>query len=295
MVKKMNFCIVGGDIRQIFLSESLIADGHNVRLYGYSPRKINADIKIEKDIDETIEKSDFVILPIPSSRDGKTLNSPLSNEEINLDDKLADKLKDKIVFCGGAKIFYELGEKWKNINFKDYALREDFAILNAVPSAEGAIQIAINESDKTISSGKFLVIGFGKLGKVLSKILKAMGAEVTVSARSASDIAWIESLGYEAAETNNLPWILDYDLIFNTVPHKIFDRNNLLKCAPGTKIIDLASKPGGVDVDLAEFLDIKVIHALGLPGKFSPKTSGEIIKKIIYKILEEEKLWKKSE
>jgi Glutamyl-tRNA reductase len=293
MNKKINFCVIGGDARGLFMAEALMKDGHNVKIYGYSQKKIRTKIKPEKDIDTAIHDSDFVILPVPVTRDGKTLNAPFFDTKVNLDDEFTRKLETKTIFCGGFGDFLSAEQQWKNLHIIDYASREDFAILNAVPTAEGAIRLAMQEYEGTIDSGNFLVVGFGRIGKILAKNLKNMGGKVTVSARSASDLAWIQALGYEPIETNNLPEFLDYDVIFNTVPYKIFDRDNLLKCSEGVKIIDLASSPGGVELDIADFLDIKVISALGLPGKFSPKTAGEIIKKTIYKIMKEEGLWKK--
>ncbi len=294
MTEKTNFCVIGGDARGIFMAESLIKDGHNVKIYGYSQKKTGAKITPKKDIDLALDNSDFIILPVPVTRDGKTLNAPLFDSKIDLDDEFRKKLETKNIFCGGSGTLHNIGEKWKNLCLMDYSSREDFAILNAVPTAEGAIQIAMQECEGTIDSGNFLVVGFGRIGKILSKKLKNLGGKVSVSARSALDFAWIQTLGYEPLETNNLPEFLDYDVIFNTVPHRIFDRYNLLKCCEGVKIIDLASSPGGVDSDTADFLDIKVISATGLPGKFSPKTAGEIIKKTIYKMIKEEGLWKKS-
>ena len=288
MIKKNSFCILGGDMRQIFLYKSLVNDGHNVKIYGFSEKKVNFNINFEKNISSALKESDFVILPVPVTRSGNTLYAPFSELEIFLDDNMAEKIKDKKIFCGAAKKVKKLSEKWQNLALKDYSLREDFSILNAVPTAEGAIKIAIEELEGTIDSSKILVVGFGKIGKVLCKLLKNLGADVTASARSEADIAWIQALGYKSTKTNELPNKLSFDLIFNTVPAMVFSRSNLLKCSPNAKIIDLASMPGGVDFKTAELLGLKAIHALGLPGRFSPKAAGEIIKKTIYTMLKEE-------
>ena len=70
----------------------------------------------------------------------------------------------------------------------------------------------------------------------------------------------------------------------------IFDAHTLAKTASNALVIDLASMPGGVDFRAAERLGIKAIHALSLPGKVAPKTSGIIIKNAVYNIIREAKL-----
>lgn len=275
-------------MRQIFLSESIAKDENSVKIFANSSIASDRENFTAK-LEDAIKTSDYVVLPLPVTYDGETLNAPFSKSQIKLYD-LMQELTDKTVFCGGINSLSPLMPENTNTKLKDYYAREEFQILNALATAEGAINIALSEFLGTISSSKCLVVGYGRIGKVLSKILKDMGANVTVSARKPSDLAWIEVMGYKGINTNNMPQKLDYDLIFNTVPFKIFNRENLLKCSYETKIIDLSSKPGGVDFELAEFLGIKAIHALGLPGKFSPVKAGEIIKRTIYNIIEEERL-----
>ena len=53
-------------------------------------------------------------------------------------------------------------------------------------------------------------------------------------------------------------------------------------------IIDLASKPGGVDFESAKRLGRNVIWALSLPGKTAPLTAGNIIRDTINNILNEQ-------
>ena len=79
----------------------------------------------------------------------------------------------------------------------------------------------------------------------------------------------------------------DYDLIFNTVPSLVLDRNALRMIAKKAIIFDLASLPGGVDDDYAREEEIYVLHLLSLPGKRSPLSAGRIIKETIMKIWEE--------
>lgn len=290
MIKSKSFGVIGGDMRQLYMSESIANDGNYVKTFGINVDEPKYKDILDNELKRVIDESEYIILPIPATTDGKTLNAPLWASSISLNDKLANLFKNKKIFCGMAKSLKPLGEKWNTLKMWDYYSRDEFAILNALPTAEGAIQVAMGELNKTISSSKFLVTGFGRIGRVLARLLKNMGADVSVSARKAADLAWIQVMGYTPVNTSSLPQKLEYDIIFNTIPHLIFGHDNLLKCSYKSIIIDLSSKPGGVDFSLAEFLGIKAIHALALPGKFSPCTAGEIIKKTVYNIIEEERL-----
>ena len=160
--------------------------------------------------------------------------------------------------------------------FFDYFAREELEIANAVPTVEGAIQIAMEELPTTLFGTRVLVLGFGRLGKLLAHRLKGLGANVTVAARSYGDLAWIQAYGCKSERMEQLDgWLGGYQLVINTV------------LRPDCLIIDLASKPGGVDFEGAAQLGVKVIWALSLPGKVAPVTSGKIIRDTIYHILGE--------
>lgn len=277
MFKIKSFAVVGGDKRQVYCGRSISEDGFNVFLCGLE-KSGAANVKIE----EGIKKSDAVILPVPCSRDGVFLNTPLSDKMIRLDE-LYSMLKEKPLFCGMSEKLPFRGDM-----IFDYAKREEFAVENAVPTSEGAIEIAMRESDGTINGSKCLVAGFGRIGRVLSSQLKGLGADVTVSARSLKDISFIRAAGMKAISSYNIEG--SYELIFNTVPHLIFDAQTLARVGSGAVAIDLASMPGGIDFEAAERLSIKAIHALSLPGKAAPKASGIIIKNAVYNIIREERL-----
>ena len=119
-------------------------------------------------------------------------------------------------------------------------------------------------------------------------MLYGIGANVYVAARKTEDIAWINALSYRAVRLNQLDEYMDnMDFVFNTVPSLILNKERLERLHRKALVIDLASKPGGVDFKWAEELGINTIHALGLPGKVAPVTAARIIKDTIYNILEE--------
>ena len=133
-----------------------------------------------------------------------------------------------------------------------------------------------------------LVTGFGRIGRVLCRLLVAMGAQVTVAARKYSDFAWIGIFGAKAVHTDSLAEAsAQADLVFNTVPSLLFDQKVLSALPKEAVVIDLASKPGGVDFAAAGRLGVKTIWALSLPGKVAPISSGEAIMDTILNILDE--------
>lgn len=287
MPKIQRFGIIGGDKRQIETGFSIQNDGYNVIICGFENININIKNLKQDTLYNVINKSDGIILPLPVTRNGTTINAPFSNNEIPINNEFFDLIKNKRVFCGMAETLNKSNLQYNTNNIYDYFAREEFAVENAVPTAEGAIEIAMREYSGTINGSKCLVTGYGRIGKVLSNLLKGLGANVTISARKKSDEAWIKLQGYNFAETSNLPEE-HFDIIFNTVPKIVFDARTLAKTAKGSILIDLASAPYGVDYDSAKRLGINAVKALSLPGKVAPKTAGEIIKNTIYNIIEEE-------
>ena len=183
----------------------------------------------------------------------------------------------------------------KGFRYIDYFLREELQIKNAVPTAEGALALAMNELPITLSGAKAAIIGYGRIGKILAAKLKALNANVTVAARKTTDLALAESVGLDTLhlviddERNTLEALTSgYDVIFNTVPSWLLDEKIVNIMSHETLIIDLASAPGGIDIHAAKERGLKVIWALSLPGKNSPYTAGKIIAQTIVQILTEE-------
>ena len=170
----------------------------------------------------------------------------------------------------------------------DYYDREELQIANAVPTAEGAIQLAMEATDRTIHESSCLVIGYGRIGRLLAGRLRALGARTAVSARRYSDLAWIRAENFQCLRTDALAGALgQFDLILNTVPALILDAGLLGETKETCVILDLASAPGGVDLAAAQRLGRRAIAAPGLPGRTAPRTAAAAIRDSIYHILEE--------
>lgn len=283
----MSFWVLGGDLRQVRLAQLLADDGHWVQTYAME-RRPEPNTLTGSDTLRGVEHADCVILPLPVTVDDGILNTPLSDQKISAK-AVMDALRPGQCVCAG-RVTPELAEyaKEKGIVLRDYFAREELAVKNAVPTAEGAIQIAMEELPTTIFGTRVLIIGSGRVGRLLAHRLKGLGARVTVSARKYEDLAWMESYGYWSEHTEQLDgWLGGYQMVINTVPAKVLDRARLNDLDEGTLVIDLASRPGGVDLEAAAELGVKVIWALSLPGKVAPVTSGKIIRDTIYHMLQE--------
>lgn len=289
MNQHLLFAVAGGDLRQQKLADMLARDGFEVRITGFdgSPH-INSGAKTMGSLEETVYGADCVVLPLPITHDGACLNTPFSRNVYLMEDLYRNVSTGQLVV--GGLVNKNTYEKAKEYGFKiiDYLEREELSVLNAIPTAEGAIQIAMEELPITIHGANALVIGYGRCGRVLAKDLQMLGAHVTASARKYADFAWMRVQGIQTAHTDNLRNIGDFDLIVNTVPSLILDEYLLNRVKRDCLIIDLASKPGGVDLPVASQLGLRVIWSLSLPGKVAPVTSGEIIKEAILNIIAEE-------
>ena len=287
MKRAYHFWIIGGDLRQVKLAQLLAQDGHSVQTYAMELRPETGELT-GSDTLKGVEQADCVILPLPAQGDDGILNAPLSAQKVPLEAVL-DALRPGQLLCGGRLTpeFISRAEA-RQITARDYFAREELAVKNAVPTAEGAIQIAMEELPTTLYDARVLVIGYGRIGKILASRLRGLGARVTVSARSYRDLAWIETMGYQGERTDQLEgWLCNYDLIVNTVPAPVLGRRHLEDLAPECLVIDLASAPGGVDLQAASDLGVKAVRALSLPGKVAPVTSGRIIRDTIYHMLQE--------
>ena len=281
-----NIAVVGGDLRIVKLVEMLKKENYNVKTFALEKAAEIADTKTSSLV-ECVKDADIVIGPLPLSSNGQFVNTPFSIEKLQVEDVL-NQIGGKTFIAGSIKQeVYEMAED-KDITILDIIKREELAVLNAISTAEGAIQIAINETPKNLHGNNVLVLGFGRIGKVLSKMLDGIGAKVACEARKTTDLAWIKAYGYEPINLIELKENLNrFDIIINTIPYVVLDRQMLQEVKKDALIIDLASNPGGVDKQAVKELGIKFNWALSLPGKVSPVTSAEFMKETLLNMFKE--------
>lgn len=252
--------------------------------------RFNGGITVCGDIANALRGCGDVILPFPLSPDGVTLNC--SEEE---KPSLSNVFHAVSEVCGSAARVYAGAVKERSreiaasfgIDITDYGAMEEIALENAVPTAEGAVKTAMEALNVTVRGSRFAVIGYGRCGSELARLLRAMGAEVCGIARSGRDRAKMRNDGVKAMDFSALTEAVNgSEITFNTVPFNVFDCRTLAELAEGRVIIELASAPGGVDRECAARYGVRVIHAPSLPGKYAPKTAAEIIARALIPLLE---------
>ena len=274
--------ILGGDLRQVYLARLLSEDGWMVTTWGLEKGGGDGGAPLDQAL-----AGNILLLPMPVCRNGM-LHLPLTDTELEAERLWARLRYDQLLLGGmtgdlSRRLMADYG-----LTLLDYYDREETQVANAVPTAEGALQLAMESTDRTLHDSRCLIIGYGRIGRLLADRLLALGAEVTVSARKYGDLAWIEAWGCRSVQTGALTGQLDrFDLIFNTAPALILDGTRLRETREDCVIIDLASAPGGVDLEAAKRLSRRAIPAPGLPGKVAPRTAAAAIRDSVYHILEE--------
>ncbi len=280
--------VVGGDLRIVKLIEMLINDGYKVYTYALenSEELLSLDgVEMCPTLEEAVSYSKVVVGPVPLSSDRRRISAPFGRNSVELED-FVEALKGKYLIAGNINITEKLEEM--GVQSTDLLKREEFSVLNTIATAEGTIQIAMEETQRTVHGTNVLIMGFGRIGKVLAKMLDGIGAKVYCEARKDEDISWIKAYGYNPIHLNDLDENLNkFDIIINTIPFQLLNADKLDLVKPEAVIIDLASNPGGVDRKAAREKNIKVIWALSLPAKVAPLTSAEFIKETLYHVLKE--------
>ncbi len=279
--------VLGGDKRMDFAARELVRLGYGVREWG---RCEDDDIAaFAKTAHEWLLNVDALMLPLPASLDGTHLSTPLL--------KKGEGLRMETLFCAAPNKIWLVGRFGEGLRLRadrdrirwiDYFDSEILQLKNALPTAEGAIEIAMRELPVVLDGTKVSVIGYGRIGEVLSAKLGALGAEVSVYARRPAVCTRAELMGHSAKQIlqdGDLLFEEDTRVIFNTVPNRLFGRSVLQNIPKDCLIIDLASAPGGVDMTAAGELGIRTIWATALPGKCAPESAGIILGQTAHSIL----------
>lgn len=283
----MEISIIGGDLRTVKLIKLLAQDKNKIKVWGFENceelldfEKKNDNLKIHNNLDEALQNQ-IIIGPTPFTKDRKYICTQYTNQKLEIQ-TLANKIRDKLLI--GGSVPAEILEQIETI---DILKDESLVILNAISTVEGTIEIAIKETQKNLYNSNILIIGYGRIGKILVDRLTAFKANVYCSARG-KDITWIEAYGSKSIKYEELNKKIDmFDIIINTVPVLILNKKRLELLNKNTLLIDVASAPGGIDFEVARQLNIKTIWALGIPGKIAPISSAEYIKETIYNIIKE--------
>ncbi|MGI5849130.1 MAG: dipicolinate synthase subunit DpsA [Christensenellales bacterium] len=260
----LSILIAGGDTRQIVLSKLFQEKGYDVYITGFDKLGIK---------DEAKNNPDYVFLPVPYKSEAGFLKTPFSSERIALAD-IVNAHPNSVYVLGGCdnvanKIFGNL------IRYIDLFQNEAFLVRNALLTAQGAICAYLKNTDKALCDSICVVVGYGRISKFLCRLLKAFSAKVIAAARKERDFELIRSEQMHAAHINDLRNIIsDADVIFNTVPCQIIQEEELKNIKQGAKVIELASPPFGMDIELAKNMGVDVQLESGLPGRYFPVSAA---------------------
>lgn len=210
----MNIAVCGGDESAARLCALLREDGHRVRTYALDGADVGAGVMKVGCPEVCFEGADVVILPLPAAVNGN-LYAPMSPTETGISE-LVSKIPEGTLICAGGTESLPEGQY-----IEDYGARENFAVSYAALASEGAVELAMAGSDRALYNSRTLVLGYGRLGKILSARVSAMGARVTVAARREGDLAMAEAMGYDTVPMAALDGKLGDLTIFSTpCPHR---------------------------------------------------------------------------
>ena len=264
-----NILIVGGDLRNLHLYELIKKRNINVKIIGFD--KINKEYSFKK---QYFSNTDIIIGPIPFSTDDNIIFMPNNSSTIKIMDFLS-LLPDK------SKLFTSKHSKLLNNKKHEFHFiteDEDFALKNAIPTSEGILEILIRESNITIHNSKSLVLGFGRIGKQISELLKNLGSDITVVTNDSNEKNIACNKGFNTISTDDLNKTkYCFNFIINTIPYKYLNGKIIYQIDIDTIILDVASFPGGIDILNNKKVKCKIISAKGIPGKCAPATVASYI------------------
>lgn len=272
-----SFLFIGGDKRRKFAVEYIKAAGYKVT--------VAEDCA---DFENMAREADYIVLPLPVSRDGVNVNSPLSMAPVSLKRVLRAVTDGKTVFAGMPDEEFADKLRCKGVKLYDYYQNEALTVFNSVSTAEGVIHEIIGSTEINIQGAKMALFGYGKAASAIAKRLVALGAEVWVFARSERDRAAAESDGCKAVHLNGkFDCNVGFDVVVNTVPSLVVTADFIEKLPASALIIEIASAPYGVDFSAAEVIGIRTVKAPSLPGRYAPKSAGEAIARTILNAIKE--------
>lgn len=287
----VEIAFIGGDARQLEVIDQLSQLDASITLIGFDnlQHAFNGIRRVELS-ERALQGKDVVILPPVGTDDMGRVESIFSTKDLILTDPMIAVLPSHAkVYTGMAKQYLKQLCGQHSIELVELFERDDVAIYNSIPTAEGAIMLAIQHTDITIHGSQCMVLGFGRTGFTVARTLKGLGAKVKIGVRRPEHFARVYEMGYQPFYTQDLyEQAANIDLLFNTIPTMIVTAQVITNIPHRAVIIDLASKPGGTDFRFAEKRGIKAILAPGLPGIVAPKTAGRIIADTLSRLIEED-------
>jgi dipicolinate synthase subunit A len=288
MLENFNILIIGGDARTLEVIRRLGEKNANIYIAGFERADIHHpnihQINLGK-VDPG--KLDAILLPVAGLSETGLAKTDFATEQLYVTNEIFAGTPAHCVICTGiAGDFLERAARTANRRLLKIFARNDVAVYNSIPTAEGVLMLAIQHTDVTVHGANVFIFGFGRVGITVARTFHAIGANVTVAARNDADLAHIQEKGLNPIHFNELhEEIANAAICINTVPRLVLDAHIISAMHKSALIIDIASAPGGTDFQFAEKHGITALHSLGLPGKTAPKTAGSIIADAFIKMI----------
>lgn len=288
-MKKKKLVIIGGDARQTEIAEQCLRHGIRVYLIGFEKWNRHAFdiVKANGYGDVPWPDVDAILLPVSGLKEGNKVEAVFAKQNVILQEEWVKRTKSNCVVITGIHTtsLHALLTKYPRPYHK-LLERDDIAIYNSIPSAEGTLLMALQETDITIHGSRTIVLGFGRTGQTIADTFSSLGAYVKVVTNASSEKARAEVMGFTTFHTNALSDIVkDGDICVNTIPALVLSKEVLTHASSRMLIIDLASAPGGTDFDYAKKRGMKALLAPGLPGRVAPVTAGRILAQVLIDLL----------
>lgn len=290
----MKVLFLGGDKRQLEIINHLEKKGHNIDIIGYKQADLKGSVnKIELN-DIKIENYNVVIFPVNGVKEDFSITSDFDIDKIILKPDFLIGISEKSIIFTGIKT-NALNEMLDKVKKNAIVLMEDDEVKkeNSIPTVEGIIGDLIYNTDYTINGANIFILGYGNIGKLLTEKLKGLGANLTVGVLLFEEYKKVTENDINCIYTNNQflmeNSMQENDIVINTVPELIINKDYLKVVNKNAYILDISSHPHGVDFNSANELNIKNKLLLGIPGNVAPKTAGLILVNKIEDILERSK------
>jgi dipicolinate synthase subunit A len=281
----LKFAVIGGDRRNALLAELLHRDGHRVHSFALERAGLPEEMVRAEHLQGALYGVDAVILPLPVER-AEFLNAPYARLPVSMGELTEAIWPGQLVFGGLFPESFRLWAGQHGVTLIDWMRRPGFVMGNAALTAEGAVGLLLQESERSIGGSRALLSGYGRIARLLAPRLQALGAAVTIAARREESRAEAEALGCRSAGFDELPG--GFDFVVNTVPERVLGESFLCCLPERALLLELASPPGGFDRNLAENLGLRVIAAPGLPGRSAPASAAELMRRELRRAIKED-------
>jgi dipicolinate synthase subunit A len=268
----LTVAILGGDARETETSHLVADAGASVTVFGCPPPQRD-DVTIADSPEKALRGARVAIMPVPYNAADGSLYAPFAARPIHIRaSDLTGMQRDSHLIIGKADKPLIEAAREAEVTIHEYEHDTELMHLRAPAVAEGAIRVAIEQSPLTIHDTPIGLLGYGRIGQTLAKLLISMNARVHVFARRADARAAAYALGAAPHTLEDIPNVFpELEIVYNSVPTMVLAREELTHLRRGTLVIDLAAPPGGMDMAAAESFGLKAVWARGL-GASAPRT-----------------------